>query len=53
MPEGLTQCLCHMQGDVVEARGAVVMSRCAAGNAVLGGFSLFHYLILSFFLFTM
>ena len=42
--EGLPKAVCHMQGDVVEAGGAVVMSRCAAGHAVLGGVSLFHFI---------
>lgn len=42
--EGLAQGLCHMHGDVVEAGPRVVMSRRAAGHAVLYGVSLFHFL---------
>ena len=40
--EGLPEALCHMQGDVVDAGEPVVMSRCAAGHAVLCGIALFH-----------
>lgn len=41
--EGLAQGLCHMHGDVVEAGPRVVMSRRAAGHAVLYGVSHFHF----------
>ena len=42
--EGLTKAVCHMQGDVVDARACVVMSRCAACHAVDGRVPLFHFL---------
>ena len=45
--EGVAEVICHMQGDVVDARSGVVMSRCAAGHAVLGGIPFFHFFFLA------
>ena len=41
----LPEAVCHMQCDVVDAGAGVVMSRCAAGHAVLYGFLLDHSLL--------
>ena len=35
--EWMAEAVCHMHGDVVDAGARVVMSRCAAGHAVLCG----------------